>query len=176
MNDRRKNEVPGRADEFVNRPFDARRWPAPAEACDGHCWIATQVGVESACPSVRSKERQLNRAVWLVVVLCVVLGALPVAAFARQFLRTRQQATTVARLKSLGGQVTYDFEQGNPTRDRTPLQRILGDDFSGTVVKVDLSHARVTDNDLIILRDLPAVTWLSLYDTAISDEGLNSLA
>jgi len=48
--------------------------------------------------------------------------------------------------------------------------KVLG--VSQNVVWLDLSNARISDDALALLRDLPNLEWLTLRSTGISDEGI----
>ena len=105
----------------------------------------------------------------------VVLVGLVVASIAPRIQQARRQAQVVDRIRALDGKVKYDFQVGATNAEPGRLQRLLGDDFFGRVVEVDLTSTGVSDNDLEILHELPSMTWLGLYNTSITDRGLQNV-
>jgi hypothetical protein len=101
-----------------------------------------------------------------------LLTSLPVIQAIRD---ARKQAAIVAHVQSLGGQVDYDFYFNNPNYSPGILHRILGDDLSGSVVQVDLSATTADDDDIKLLLELPELTWLELYETAITNKALEDI-
>jgi hypothetical protein len=65
-------------------------------------------------------------------------------------------ADPAARIAALGGTVSYDD--------------------AGRVMRVDLHETKITDADLIVLRELPELRELDLRKTAITDAGLAHVA
>ncbi len=117
-------------------------------------------------------KRLAHVVVYSLGIATAVLVALVVVFIAPRTRQARFQAQIVARIRALGGEVKYDYQIQNPNAKPGRLQRLLGDDFFGRVVEVDLRSTRVSDNDLQILHELPSMTWLGLYDTSITDRGL----
>lgn len=82
--------------------------------------------------------------------------------------RAQRQSRAVARVESIGGSVTYEFPA-----EHSAVLNWIGPDYQRTVAKIDLSYSSVTDGELrSIVRDFPELTWLGLFDTNITDEGL----
>lgn len=97
--------------------------------------------------------------------------------------RARQQRTAVEKIKALGGTVVYDyakarggrwneFDPKNSAAGPAWLRSFIGEDYFQTVVQVNLSKVKVSDDDLAILENLPDVESVDLSGTEISNDGL----
>jgi hypothetical protein len=98
--------------------------------------------------------------------------------------RLREQERAVARIRELGGQVTYDYQidaEGNPISNPEPpglqsIRRLFGPQWGLRVIHVDLTvevGSRATDRDLEVLLSLPDITYLNVGETRlITNEGL----
>ena len=103
-----------------------------------------------------------------ITIFCVWLGI--------QVNRVRRQESAVAWVEEAGGRVAYGYQRdkkgdwtghwdkgGNWVWDAEPhgpkwLRELIGDEYSLTVVEVDLRGTKATD--LSPLTDLPDVEWL----------------
>ncbi|HEY2148145.1 MAG TPA: hypothetical protein VGH32_09420, partial [Pirellulales bacterium] len=84
----------------------------------------------------------------------------------------RAERVAVAAIAKLGGRVLYDFQKDGASRGPAWLRNILGDDFFGNVVELDLSESAVTDEDLAFLDGLRSLESLNISDTGVTDAGL----
>ena len=99
----------------------------------------------------------------LTTLVAVVLGILT-----RVHHRVQEQKFAVARIKALGGQVEYDYEEGksSPKQKRTPpgwpwLRQLVGDEYFQDVVGITLDGTPVSDADLGVIGKLRGVKTLS---------------
>lgn len=99
---------------------------------------------------------------------------------------TRRQREAVAAIQKKGGQVIYDYEFVNydlPFKGGLEGPRYwpkwmvnwIGIDWFAEVRQVSLGDKHVTNNDLLILKDLGSLQRLSIYNSQITDEGLRYL-
>lgn len=96
----------------------------------------------------------------------------------------RRKREAVDAIQAAGGKVFYDYQlrfPGGFARNADPnaprwLRKLLGDDFFGDVVDVDLNRAQINDEWLARLNDLPRIERLNLAYTPISDVGIVSLS
>ena len=95
--------------------------------------------------------------------------------------QARQQESTVAVIRELGGRVAYDYSaklaQGTPTSGVADsvmrgMRTFLGDDFFDTVIEVDLFRTQISDDFLIQLQALNDLEVLHLGSNAITNAGL----
>jgi hypothetical protein len=116
--------------------------------------------------------------------IAIVLIALAAWAGWHTF-RVFQQRNVVAHIDELGGVVTYDYDYFDPEdRENKPppksaLANVLGDDYTQSVVEVNLSGSgeSLTDDDLEKLSSLGAMRKLSISNGRdITDDGLKHLA
>jgi hypothetical protein len=98
--------------------------------------------------------------------------------------RAREQRTARKLILSLGGTVAYDFEVDDegqritdPPNPLVPnwIRGALGDDFLFRIVYVDLGGTGVSDEDLRRISCLDGLMMLSLKDTAITDDGFETI-
>jgi hypothetical protein len=107
--------------------------------------------------------------------------------------RAQQQKLAVEKILGWGGSVIYDYQaipvtpaerelglNYNFDEKITPpspqwLRKFIGDDYFQTVVYVGLSKTSISDEDLIILENLPALKVLALDETKITGKGLTHL-
>jgi hypothetical protein len=95
----------------------------------------------------------------------------------------KRQKEAVALIKTLGGQVQYDYEGDSlgrsftgTTEPRQWLRDIGGDDVFANVTWVRLDGSSVTDADLEQLKGMSQLHLLALSDTPITDAGLEHIA
>jgi hypothetical protein len=101
--------------------------------------------------------------------------------------RAHKQRDAVARIRELGGVVSYDYEYSDDKgwiSDAVPpgprwMHDIAGVDFFATVVSVALwipGGDRCTDDDLQCLTSLPRTKWLMIEGTSlVTNQGLEHL-
>lgn len=98
--------------------------------------------------------------------------------------RARKQEAAVVALESLGGHVSYDYQERDglvPDRNAVPaepawLRRLVGDHFFVTVTRVLLliNHG-IENEDLRHLAELPNLRKVYIYSNNIDDHGLKHL-
>jgi hypothetical protein len=100
----------------------------------------------------------------LTTLIAVALGIL-----ARVNHRVQEQKIAVARIKAIGGQVLYNYEEGkSPARQtRTPpgwpwLRKLVGDEYFQDVVGITLDGTPVSDADLGVISRLRGMKTLSV--------------
>src|SRR5690606_17520570 len=119
-----------------------------------------------------STAKKLTYFLFGLAAAAAILVGLPIVRAIRD---ARNQAEIVAHIRSLGGDVTYDFAFNNPQFRPSVLHRLLGDDLSGSVVRVDLTRTEAIDDDVKRLLDLPKLIRLELYETQITDRALEDI-
>ncbi|MDR3636694.1 MAG: hypothetical protein P4L84_23020 [Isosphaeraceae bacterium] len=99
----------------------------------------------------------------------------------------RSQRYAVETIKRLGGTVGYDFQYVGGDPDGTPipnpqppapvwLRRNVGDEPFQAVVQVALIGDRFRDADLVILKNLPRLRTIVLFNCSkITNDGLEHL-
>ena len=111
---------------------------------------------------------QFSLASFLIATLVLGAGFGSLISFLQKSSKQREAA---ARLTSLGAAVLWE-NQGHPG-----LKEYLGRQYFEDVVSVySLSPLQMTDEDFALLKELPGLRDLSLYQTGISDGHLQHLA
>ncbi len=114
----------------------------------------------------------------------VTLFAIACSWFAVKMQQARRQREAVEAIQKLGGAAYYDYqfvEWDVPLRTTEPpepawLRKLVGDDFFADVVAVLLTGMGVTDASLNNIKKLPQLRQLDLYNTNITDSGMEYLA
>ena len=129
------------------------------------------------------------RSLLLLTVIVSIWGSW----FGVEMRTARRQREAVEAMARLGGSVCYDYL--DLTRTQPWLRNLLGEDFFGEPVSVDLrgadvmeevgkmsqvtflelSGTQVTDSGLVYLHGLRQLRKLTLYDTHVTDGGLKNL-
>jgi hypothetical protein len=120
---------------------------------------------------------QFSLRTFLVFIAVIAIGC---GWFAVKLSQARQQRQAVEAIRSMGGQVIYDFAYYPPRRRRAPdwVIEIFGIDFCQDVVAVLASDDRTmfVDADVVRWREsfrrLPKLFDLDLSGTGITDVGL----
>ena len=115
----------------------------------------------------------------LLLVLVIVV-ALPFTWLAIALTKARAQKEAVKAILDVAGWTCADWQVDDsplPLPNAEPpeprwLRNLLGPEFFDTVVRVYLSHPRVTDASLDALRDLSQLKWLDVEHSHITDVGL----
>lgn len=104
--------------------------------------------------------------------------------------RARKQKRAADHVRELGGWVLYEYEidkstgyyldpskryQVSPYGARW-LRELLGPEFFNRPISISLAHTAITDNDLVLLHDMPSLRSVGLEKTQVSDAGMNELA
>ena len=108
------------------------------------------------------------RSLLIAVAVIAVLIWIPVK-------RATEQRDAVNAILRLGGIVRYDFESAGSTEPSAPvwLRRLIGEDYFRRVDSVNLNDLPVTDDELALLRLLPALEKVEIRSCAkVSDKGL----
>ncbi len=112
----------------------------------------------------------------LVLMLLVSVG---MSYLAVRMQRARRQSEVVETVRKMGGVVCYDSQEPPFTQPRAPgptlLRYLLGEDFFGTVVRVDFNSRPPADDGLECLQELPQLKMLSLDKAGVTDAGLEHL-
>lgn len=98
--------------------------------------------------------------------------------------QANKQRQAVAMVEKLGGFVTYDYmldPSGNLLPNAQPsglewLRNLFGIDFFNAVVRLNLDSTDVSDGELALLEGVPQLLWLNLFNTGITDSGLEHLS
>lgn len=97
---------------------------------------------------------------------------------AAQFDRAREQHAAVEKIVAQGGSVQYDYEYSEVPNAKSTgpswLSSVFGIDFMHDVVVINFDDS-TTDEDLAVLRNLPAVVYLHATGTQITDDGLKEI-
>lgn len=134
-------------------------------------------------PAGEKQRRMQFRLRTLLLLLAVLSGGFAWMGYAMR--QATAQRDAVREIRKLGGGAYYDYQATEfPDRFNENLsppgpvwiREILGDDFFGSVVYVDLADCAATDRDLIWLQYLPYLKVLRLRMAPISDDGLAHLA
>jgi len=90
----------------------------------------------------------------------------------------RREAAVVQLVRSLGGEALFDFQAGSSGHfwQRHLLGRFLPDYYVGRLVSIDLSGSTASDQDIESLGTCQQLTELDLSETAMTADGLKSLA
>jgi hypothetical protein len=100
--------------------------------------------------------------------------------------RAQQQKIAVQMIRTLGGDIIYDYQKrkdkniGDIDPEALPpgsvwLRNFIGEDYFQSVVQVSLTKTSVTDDDLAVLEKLPDLEILDLTETKITSKGLAHL-
>jgi hypothetical protein len=95
------------------------------------------------------------RVTTLLLVMFVL--SLPLSWFGRQYNTGRETAT---RIREIGG---------------VPVRSMNWDHRWGQVIGANFQGAKITDNDLMLLKPMTALSWINLEKTKITDAGLAHL-
>jgi len=123
-----------------------------------------------ARPALKLPQFSLRTLLILTAISAAFLG------LGRWSYKAQQQRATVDAMRSIGGQVRYDFETspGNvPPYWPTWLVNALGVDYVATVSAVDISDA--TDADLRHLKELTSLREVHIHGWSVTDAGLENL-
>jgi hypothetical protein len=116
-----------------------------------------------------------------LIVLITVLG-IGLRWVGREVIRLRNQRHAIARVKSLGGDILFDYQMVDGHRAKPPspaiVRWLLGEDAFAEVAYVQLwdFNTRLTDDDLQILHSFPALKSVLVHGAGISDVGAEHLA
>lgn len=117
------------------------------------------------------------------LLLLVVVVALPCSWLASERQNAREQMEAMEAIKSIGGEVRYDYDFGPDFGQEAAaeppsaswLLDLVGTDFLYTFVAVDLVGPEHGDDDIIHIQGQSQLQWLNLSQTKVSDHGLASL-
>ncbi len=110
------------------------------------------------------------------LLLLVVVIALPCSWLAVEMKEAREQREAVDVVYKVGGSANWDGEL-EITYEPVWLRHVVGDDFFGTVLQVDIVRSTVSDAELgTICKRLPHIEVLDLFSSGqITDAGLEHL-
>ena len=112
------------------------------------------------------------------LLILTTLVAIALGILTRVHHRVQEQKIAVARIKALGGQVVYDYEEGKPSakQKRAPpgwpwLRKLVGDEYFQDVVGITLDGTPVSDTDLNIIGKLRGMKTLSTIGREKTENG-----
>jgi Leucine-rich repeat (LRR) protein len=118
---------------------------------------------------------------WLrTLLLGVLIFGSAVGWLASLVKRAHEQRRVVQRVESLGGKVSYDYTLNWDRTDGKPsppgnrfIRAIVGDDVYARVAAVHFMSP-VSDVELQVVKELPDLTGIGIYDGTISSKGLEN--
>ncbi len=146
----------------------------------------------AAKPKNRWLQFSLRILLILTILVCVGFGFYGRFAYKMRIAQRQEKAIHTLQVSGMGINFDYEFDIRNGAYYQIPNARLpepvwlrallgedyvrsLGDDFFRTVIFVHFDGTKVTDADLIHLKDLPQIRMLSLSKTQITDAGLANL-
>src|SRR5262249_50835262 len=141
------------------------------------------MAADASHPDQRTPYRPPRRRRWFQFSLRSLLVFIVVAAIVSGLLGKRieqknKERDATAAILRLGGTVTFDYQSEPNGKPRGPawLRNLIGEHFFRDVSRVTLSGSNIGDAELEYVNVMPALEWLDLNESRVTDAGLAQLA